>query len=474
MRSLILYCRASVSDGGLAEFAVSQRWSTIKCIRRLLVTSLFGIVLSCASASGLTLDALMRQTVGHNPEIQQAKLRLEQATGRRLEFRSIAYPDAVLGVVVGDQGGDRAGQDPNQPFGFAYGGVTQALFNAAIPATFRRADLEVLIAQQELNIAMTNQLHDARAAFYTAVYNRNLNRIRTQQFGRLEQNMTAQAQRYQSGLITRSVSVGAEVQASELQPQVEASDRAYHAAALKIVEAMGEDLGPSAVLPEPVGELKYAAINIDLPHEVTRTLQRRPDLELARLVIRAAKEDERILAAAYYPTINLTASGEYIPVTGVRRTQSQGSPRRSDDIISSEIRAGGAYTWRVIDNGQTYGAVKRQRSAREINELMLHKMEQDIPREMARIDRDFKAIAEKQRLLSAASGAAAQNAATIQENLEKGVVSQLDYRQVENASLEIQSDLLALAYQQKMAQAEWDRVTGRYFRFSEARGQNMP
>jgi len=427
-----------------------------------------------STGSGLTLDAVMRQTVDHNPEIQQAKLRLEQATGRRIEMRSIAYPDAVLGVVLGDQGGHRAGQDPNQPFGFGYGGVTQALFNAAIPATFRRSDLEVLIAQQELNIAMTNQLHDARSAFYTAVYNRDLNRIRSEQFNRLEQNATAQSQRYQSGLVTRSISVGAEVQAGALQPQVESSDRSYHAAALKIVEAMGQDLGPSAVLPEPAGELKYAAINVDLPKEVNRTLQRRPDLELARLVIRAAKEDERILGAAYYPTVNLTASGEYIPVTGVRRLQSQGSPRRSDDTISSEIRVGGAYTWRVIDNGQTYGAVKRQRSAREINELMLRKMEQDVPREMARINRDFEAIAAKQQLLSTAAGAAAQNAATIQENLEKGIVSQLEYRQVENASLEIQSDLLALAYQQKMAQAEWDRVTGRYFRFSEARGQNMP
>jgi len=416
----------------------------------------------------------MQQTVAHNPEIQRARLRLEQATGRRIELRSIAYPDAVLGVVAGDQGGHRAGQDSNQPFGFGYGGVTQALFNAAIPATFRRADLEVLIAQQELNVAMTNQLHGVRTAFYSAVYNRDLNGIRSEQFNRLEQNVTAQTQRYQSGLVTRSISVGAEIQAGELQPQVEASDRSYHAAALKIVEAMGQDLGPSAVLPEPVGELEYAAINVDLPREATRTLQTRPDLKLARLVIRAAKEDERILAAAYYPTVNLTVSGEYIPVTGVRRLQSQGTPRRSDDMISSEIRAGGAYTWRVIDNGQTYGAVKRQRSAREINELMLHKMEQDIPREMARIDRDFKAIAAKQELLSAAAGAAAQNAETIQENLEKGIVSQLDYRQVQNASLEIQSDLLALAYQQKMAQAEWDRVTGRYVRFSEARGQNMP
>src|SRR5947207_854320 len=225
-----------------------------------------------AALNALTLDAVMQQTVDRNPEIQQARLRLEQATGKRLVLRSIAYPDAVIGGLLGDQGGHRAGQKANQPFGFAAGGLTQALFNAAIPASFRRANLEVLIAQQQLNTAITNQLHGARIAFYTAVYNRDLKKIRSEQMQRLQQNVSSQAQRYQSGLVTRSVSVGAEVQASELEPQLVASDRAYHGAELKIVEAIGEDLGPSAFLPEPAGELKYQPIDIDLPAEVTRTL----------------------------------------------------------------------------------------------------------------------------------------------------------------------------------------------------------
>ena len=257
------------------------------------------------------------------------------------------------------------------------------------------------------------------------------------------------------------------MQASELEPQLEASDRAYHGAELKIVEAMGENLGPSAYLPEPAGELKYARINIDLPAEVLRTLRRRPDLELARLVIRASKEDERILEAAYYPMIispfpattyqspAFVASKARVPLAGRTTTFHLKcglvAPTRGD----------------VIDNGQTYGAVKTQRSAREINELLLHKMEQDIPREMARIDRDLKAIAAKQQLLSGASAAAAQNSATVEQNLGNGIVSQLDYRLVENASLEVQSGLLTLAYQQRVALAEWDRATGRYFQFSQ-------
>ena len=430
------------------------------------------LIWSGVAANGLTLDSLMKQTVERNPEIQQAKLKLEGATGKRLELRSLAYPDAVVGIVLGDQGGKRSGDDSNQPFGFAYGGFTQPLFNAAIPASFRRGNLEVLIAQQQLNIAVTNQLHAARVAFYTAVYNRDLKNLKSAQWQRLQQNASSQSERYRSGLVSRGVSVGAEVQADELLPQVEASDRAYQGAALRIVEAMGEDLGPSAHLPEPAGELKYAPVNIDLPAEVRRTLQRRPDLELARLVARASKEDERIMEAAYYPLVNLNLAGEYIPVTGVRRTQTQGGPRRSDDFISSEVRMGGSYTWRVIDNGQTYGAVKSRRAAREINELLVQKMEQDIPRDLARIDRDLKAIAEKQQLLSGASGAAAQNADTIQQNLGKGIVSQLEFRQAENASLEVKSGLLSLAYQQRVALAEWDRATGRYFQFSEAADRN--
>ena len=429
-------------------------------------------IIACGSLNGLTLDAVIQQTMDQNPEIRQAKLRLQEATGKRLVIRSIAYPDAAIGGLLGDQGGKRAGEPSNQPFGFAAGGFTQALFNAAIPASFRRANLELLIAQQQLNTAITNQLHGARVAFYTAVYNRDLKKIRSEQLLRLRENVASESQRYQSGVVNRSVAVGSEVQASELEPQLEASDRAYQGAELKIVEAIGENLGPSALLPEPAGELKYEAINIDLPAEVTRTLQRRPDLELARLVVRASEEDQRILQAQYYPTLNTVIGGEYIPVSGVRRTQAQGGPHRSDDTISSEIREGVAYTWRVIDNGQVYGNVKRQRSVREINELLLHKMEQDIPREMARIDRDLKAIAAKQEFLSKASGAAAQNAETVQQNLGKGIVSQLEYRQAQNAALEVQSGLLALAYQQKIALPEWDRATGRYFRFSDAAAQH--
>jgi len=421
---------------------------------------------------GITLDALLQKTIEKNPEIQKTRLDLEQAFGRRLVFRAVAWPEATIGIAAGAQGGQRAGENPIQPFGFAYGNFSQPIFNAIVPPSLRRGDVELLIAQQRLNVAAVEQLHAARLAFYTAIYNRSLGKVRVEQRQRLEQDVSSQKERYQSGLASRDVLVGAEVQARELDPRIEAAQRAYDGAVLKLAEAIGEDLGPGTKLPEPDGELNYASVDIDLDREIKAALERRPDLQLARLLVRAANEDQRIIEAAYYPTINAVASGDYIPVSGVRR-ENTASPRRSDNVISSEIRAGAAYTWQVVDNGKIYGAVLKQRSVREINELLLQKLEADVPREMARIHHDLEAIGVKHRSLAGASSAAEENASTVQQNLAEGIVSQFEFRLAENDSLEVKSNLITLAYQQNLALAEWDRATGRYFQFSDVPSQNV-
>jgi len=315
-------------------------------------------------------------------------------------------------------------------------------------------------------------LHAARLAFYTAIYNRSLRRVRVEQRQRLEEDVSSQKDRYESGLVTRGVLVGAEVQARELDPRIEAAHRAYDGAVLKLAEAIDEDLGPDAKLPEPEGELNYASVDVDLDREIKTALERRPDLQLARLLVRAANEDQRIIEAAYYPTINAVVYGDYIPVSGVRR-ENTASPRRSDNVISSEIRAGAAYTWQVVDNGKTYGAVLKQRSVREINELTLQKLEADVPREMSRIRHDLEAIGVKHRSLAGASSIAEENASTVQQNLAEGIVSQFEFRLAENDSLEVKSNLITLAYQQNLALAEWDRATGRYFQFSHDSSQNV-
>ena len=422
------------------------------------------LVVFLAHTSGaITLERVLQTTLDQNPAIQEAKSGLEQAAGQRLVFRSLVWPHAELGVPAGVQAGHRAGESGVKGFAVGRGWLEQVLFNVAVPPSLRRGDVEVLIAQQQLNVAVVEQLHAARLAFYAALYNRSLESIRDEQRQKLEENVTTEKDRYEAGLADKSAFTSASVQASELVPEIESAHRAYRESQLKLAEAMAIDPAKST-LPEPEGELQFIPMRLDVDSETAAALQRRSDLKLARLFVRGANEDQRIIAADYYPAVAGTINGEYVPVTGIHR---QGSTSKTQDFIGSEIREKAAYTWRVIDNGKVGGAVLKARATREMNELTCRKLEANVSRELSRIANDLKGIDARERSLSAASVAAEESANAVRENVATGLASPLDYRVSQNAFLTTRSGVLEAIYQHNVAIAEWDRASGRYFQFSD-------
>ena len=429
-------------------------------------TALVGVLLLfCAVgvSDAITLETVLQTTLDKNPAIQQAKLNLEQAAGQRLILRSVIWPSAQIDVPGGVQGGKRAGES-TKGFIFARGSFVQPLFNAAIPPSLRRGDVDVLIAQQQLNVAVVDQLHSARLAFYSALHDRSLQTLRTQQRQRLDQNVASQKDRYEAGVADRSAFTSATMQARGLDSQIESARRDFADARLKLAQTMGLELESKDTLPDPEGALTFAPKDLDLDSETKAALERRADLKLARLLVRAANEDQRIIEAAYYPSVTGFLSGYYVPVTGIHR---EGSTRRTDDLISSEAREGAAYTWHVIDNGRVTGAVRKQRAAREINEIALHKLESSVTRELLNIRNNLQAIQAQRTSFSSAMTAAEGSTRTIEQNLAGGLASAFEYRMTENGYLETRSGFLDATYAYDVAQAEWDRATGRYFQFSD-------
>jgi outer membrane protein TolC len=418
----------------------------------------------------VTLQEVLQTTLEKNPAIQEAKAGLEQAAGQRLVFRSVLWPRAELLAPAGVQAGHRAGESGVKGFGIIRGFLDQTLFSMAVPPSLRRGDIEVLIAQQQLNVAVVEQLHAARLAFYAALYNRSLQSIRDEQRQKLEENVVTQKNRFEAGLTDRSAFTSATVQADELVPQIETAHRAYNDAQLKLAEAMGIDPAKSS-LPDPEGELTFVPTHFDPGSETAAALDRRVDLKLARLFVRAANEDQRIIAADYYPALAGRIRGEYVPVKGIHR---QESTSKTQDFIGSEIMERATYTWRVIDNGNVGGAVLKARAAREENELTCRKLEANVSRELSRIANDLQAIDARETSLAAASDAAKESARTVRENVANGLVSPLEYRVTQNGVLKTKSGLLDAVYQHNVALAEWDRATGRYFQFRDEVPSSQP
>jgi outer membrane protein len=420
-----------------------------------------------ASARAVTLQEVLDTTLEKNPAIEEAKAGLEEAAGKRLVFRSVILPDFRVGVPAGVQAGHRSGESGVKGFGIGRGWLTQTLFDMAVPPSLRRGDVEVLVAQQQLNVTVVEQLHAARLAFYAALYNRSLESIRDEQRQKLEDNVATQKNRFEAGLADKSAFTSATVEANGLVRQIESSHRAYRDAQLKLADAMAIDPAKSS-LPEPEGELEFVPMRVDIASETAAALQRRADLKLARLFVNAANQDQRIIAAGYYPAVGGSIRGEYVPVKGIHR---QESTSKTQDFIGSEIMERATYTWRVIDNGEVGGAVLKARAAREENELTCRKLESNVSRELSRIANDLQAIDARETSLADASAAAEDGARTVRENVASGLVSPLEYRITQNAFLKTKSGLLDAIYQHNLALAEWDRATGRYFQFSdEAQG----
>jgi outer membrane protein TolC len=429
------------------------------------------VIIGFVNTDAITLDAALSRTLQKNPQIAQARLALEQAAGRRLVFRSTALPDLKIQGLAGLQGGKRADEPSLRPFAFARGFFSQPLFDAAVPASWRRGNIEVLIAQQRLNVAIVEQLHTTRIAFCTALYNDSLRVLGEAQRERLAQNVTTQADRYRAGQSNRAAIVSAQLLERELEPRIQEVQRAYEGALLALATAMGDDSSQPGADARPSGELQFAALDYDVASETESALSQRADLQLARLLVRAAAEDQRIIQAQYYPALDATISGTGIPVTV--RTANGGSARSSDDILSSEITGGVAFTWRVVDNGRVGGQVARQRAIREMNEISLRQLEANVSLDLKRISNNFRAIDGRWKSLNSAISGAEQNVNVIQRTLAEGLSSQLEFRTAESSFLETKGALLSAAYQQNVARAEWDRATGRYFQFSNDTAKNV-
>src|SRR5262249_27397727 len=393
---------------GMAALPIGKR---LQRAGRLHVLILVLVAFFAHPICAVTLQDVLRTTLEKNPAIQEARAGLEQAAGQRLVFRSIVWPNLEGGVPAGVQYGHRAGENGVKGFAVGRGMLDQTLFSMVIPPSLHRGDIEVLIAQQQLNVAVVEQLHAARLAFYAALYNRSLESIRDEQHQKLEDNVATQKNRFEAGLTDRSALTNATVQADELVPQIETAQRAFREAQLNLALAMGIDPARSS-LPEPEGELPFTPTRIDVDAETSEALQRRADLKLARLFVRAANEDQRIIAADYYPAIAGGIHGEYVPITGIHR---QGSTSKTQDFIGSEIREKASYTWRVVDNGKVGGAVLKARAAREENELTCRKLESNVSRELSRIANDIDTIAAREKSLASASAAAEESAQTVRE-----------------------------------------------------------
>jgi outer membrane protein len=413
----------------------------------------------------VTLAECYAQTLEQNTDIRRQRAGVEKAAGTRMVFTARALPRASVSGMGGYSGGSLYGS--GGPFMVVQTDMSQPLFDLGIPASLRRGKLEVILAQQTLNCAVTTQLHATRLAFVRALLAQRLVELHQQIETHLQANVRNAQQRFEAGVAARQAVRQAEVQLLSLKPALVKARRDYINAVTELDECKGSRAtakGPLS-LPSPAGSLEYAMLKMDLEKETARTLQRRPDLALLRDLIRAAAEEKRILQAGEYPLVALTLFSQFFPSAGVFGVRPE--IVSGQDPRQSETRYGGAFTWTVMDAGKIRGASSQVESGRQTMEITLRRLEENVSRELRVLAHTLETIDAKIAALKQSAAEAVELLKLVETRVKLGEATQLDFLNAQTNLLSTQRGILLAVFENENARADFDRITGRYLDFSD-------
>ncbi len=413
-------------------------------------------------AEPVTLDACLQEVFNNNPDILAARADLDRAAGQRLVYNARGLPRLKTDALLGYQG-DRGNGGAATAIIVAHADLAQPLFEAGIPASRRRGNLEVTIARQNYYQAATERLYQARVQFLQILARQQAAAVLREIQVALVANQDAQNQLISAGLASRMTQLQAQVQRLGIEPDLSEANGAMRRGIVTLRQLMGRETGKPD--PEPRGSLAFQEVSLDLRALTAEALQKRPDIAALRGLVSAGEEDKRIVQAGYYPLIEAR-----IGVTGVppaNKASASGNPnalRSIDSNYVNEFRYGVFLSW-VIDNGAIYGQAKAVGAQTDSLRVALSRAEADVPRDLARL-RVVMAVTARQRASYAvAGGAGDETLSAVSEQVRAGTASQIAFINAETSLLDARLGALTAAADQASLLAELDRITGRYLRF---------
>ncbi len=450
-------------------------------------------LLPSARAEVLTLEDCLRETAAHNPTLISQQFDVQRATGTRLTLRARALPTLTLGANLGYQGAEDSNQQrittrladgktqttvvtsvrQAQAILLGTGSLTQTIFDAAIPASWRRGDVGILAAQQTYYTVAVSELYQTRTLFTRALYEQQRGELLRGIEDILAANIRSVEALVAAGVKGRQDLLIAQVQRANLDPLVLETAGTYRSTLASLLQLMGRQPGMSPGGEDPLtrislrGALEENSITFDAGTVGREAIAHRPDIQSVRALVQGYKEDARIVRGGYYPRVQLYLAGELIPESFVRSSRPN-AIRSSDQVQTTEIRPGVREDWTVIDTGTIRGESRRIDAVVAELAVGLARLERNIPSELAGVRATVDGGAATLAVLRGNVEIAQNTLNTINAGVAQGLNSQLEFLDAQNGLLSTRLGMLDASLALTQARTEFDRITGRYLRFVTA------
>ncbi|MEX0747847.1 MAG: TolC family protein, partial [Rhodothermales bacterium] len=282
------------------------------------------------------------------------------------------------GIVLG--GSDNPFSVPNE---FQNGlSVSQTIFSGSAFAAIKGAEQLKAINSRGVDRQEQLLIDNVRKAFYAALLASERTYVAQQSVSRIQHSLDDATRRVAQGVTPKYERLTAEVELANLQTQLLEVQNNASSALDNLKLQLGVPVNQPVLLR---GELRAddaaGFMNISTDDAVDLALERRPDLEQARLAIKLREIDRSLVKSRYLPALTAFANLNYLGRVPDDRTRvisdgddpfsfSQSTNRFfSQSYWNPSVNAGLRLTWSIFNGFQTSSQIQQKQIAVEKAEI---------------------------------------------------------------------------------------------------------
>ena len=375
----------------------------------------------------------------------------------------------AAGITLGG-GGNPFGVDNEFRSGVS---ITQTLFNGSAFSAISGAQQLKDVNQRGVDRRMQVLADQVRAAYYDALLAQERVRVLRQRTQRTEATLDEVSKQVRQGVTPKFQRLSTEVELSNVQTQLAQAQNAAGLALDNLKNTLGVSIDRSVRLD---GSLESADPSmyreVSAQRAIETAIERRPDIEQARLAIELREIQKQTTRAEYLPRLSAVANFNYTGRVPDDRELTLSDPNDpfafstqsrgffDDDFWNPSVNVGLQLTWNIFNGFQTTARVEQQEVAVRRAEIDYQQAQQGVELEVRRALRNLEDARQRIRNQEQNVERAQTNYEFVSKRVQQGVSNQLELREASDQLDQSRLNYLQAMHDYLTAQSAFEAALG--------------
>jgi outer membrane protein TolC len=375
----------------------------------------------------------------------------------------------AAGISVGG-GGNPFGVDNEFRSGIS---LTQTLFNGSAFSAIQGAQQLKDVNQRAVDRQMQTLANQVRQAYYDALFAQERVRVLEQRVQRTKQTLHEVSLQVRQGVTPKFQRLSTEVELSNTETQLVQAENTVGIALDNLKNTMGISVDRPIRLEGTLDAAETSMYReVSMQRAIETALDRRPDIEQARLAIELRQVQENTVRAEYLPRLSAVANFNYTGRVPDDRELTLSDPNDpfafstqdrgffEDSFWNPAFSVGLQLSWNIFNGFQTTARVEQQQVAVRRAEIEYEQARRGVALEVRRALRNLQDARQRINNQDQNVQRAETNYQFVSQRVQQGVSNQLELREASDQLDQSRLNYLQAVHDYLVARSAFEAAVG--------------